>query len=151
EGSNLVYSTYWGGHHNDAALHVAVNPATGEAYITGYTFSTNFPITLSNFVAYVSRTNVNSDAFVTKFDTNGSAFSSNGYSVMFGGRLADAGIGIDLDALGDAYVVGHTSSKTNFAGVTNSFMATFWATNPPDSFSITNMSLKKYGTNDTFL
>jgi hypothetical protein len=150
-GSNLVYSTLWGGNHNDAALHVAVNPATGEAYITGYTFSTNFPITLSNFVSYVSKTNVNSDVFVTKFDTNGSAFSSNGYSVIFGGRRADYGIGLDLDALGDAYVVGSTSSITNFAGVTNASMAGFWATNPPGSFSITNQSIKKYGTNDTFL
>jgi hypothetical protein len=151
EGSNLVYCAYLGGSHNDAALHVAVDPLTSNAYVAGYTFSTNFPVTRTNFVEYVSKTNLNADVFVARFDDTGSLFSTNGYSVVFGGKKADFGIGLALDAIGDVYVTGSTSTKTNFAGVESPFMTNFFATNTFGAFSSTNVSVKKFGTNDTFV
>lgn len=41
--SSLIYSTYLGGSGNDAAAGVAVDSA-GNAYVTGWTSSTNFPL-----------------------------------------------------------------------------------------------------------
>ena len=44
-GSALVYSTYLGGsgtNSEDAGNGIAVDPS-GNAYVTGYTYSTNFP------------------------------------------------------------------------------------------------------------
>src|SRR5262249_7600436 len=43
DGSQLIYSTYLGGNSVDAAIGIAVDPA-GNATVSGYTASTNFPI-----------------------------------------------------------------------------------------------------------
>ena len=147
-GDTLVYSTYLGGSNNDAALAIAVD-ADNNAYVTGYTYSTNFPVTLANFIAYPSRTNMNADVFVTKFDPAGT--TNNGYSVVFGGRLNDQGIGIAVDANQNAYIVGITASKTNFADTAALMMTNFFEANPDSGFSQTNTSIKKYGINDAFL
>lgn len=61
-GSALVYSTYLGGGDVDVGLGVAVDGA-GSAYVTGYTFSTNFPTTQGAFQTIRAGSN---DAFVTK-------------------------------------------------------------------------------------
>ena len=163
DGQSLVYSTLFGAENNDAALHIAVD-GSQNAYITGYTYSTNFPKTvtnffaafpnstnapvlLTNFVSFVSRTNVNADVFVARFNPDG----TTNYSIVFGGRSADAGYGIDVDTNGNAYVVGVTASPTNFAGIDSSVFTNFFATTNSFGFTATNSSVRKYGTNDVFL
>ena len=42
-GSAWVYATYLGGNNEDQGYGIAVD-ASGNAYLTGYTASTNFPI-----------------------------------------------------------------------------------------------------------
>jgi len=104
-GSSLVYSTYLGGSYGDYGYGIAVDPS-GNAYITGYTGSTNFPtasaIQGSNAGGY--------DVFVTKINSSGSALI---YSTYLGGSGSDDGQDIVVDTSGNAYIIGQTWS-TNF-------------------------------------
>jgi plastocyanin len=104
-GSALVYSTYLGGSGGDQGQGIAVD-ASGSAYVTGLTSSTNFP-TANPLQAANGGAN---DAFVAKLNTAGSALV---YSTYLGGSGDDFGDGIAVDALGNAYVTGLTGS-TNF-------------------------------------
>ncbi len=116
-GSNsLVYSTFLGGTNTDVATRIAVD-ASGNAYVTGYSESPDFPNTATNVPGLhhgVSTTNlVNSDAFLTKltFNPNGAALV---YSALFGGTNTEIGWDVAVETnSGDAYVIGITGS-TNF-------------------------------------
>ena len=109
DGSALLFSTFLGGSNDDAGLGIALD-ASGNAYVTGYTFSTNFPATV--FPVPVSgASNFTSHAFVTKLDANDNLI----YSTQFGGSRRDRGLGIAVDAAGNAYVAGFTSSTNFFA------------------------------------
>jgi len=105
-GSALVYSTYLGGSGTDYGQGIAVD-AAGNAYVTGYTASTNFP-TANPLQA--SNAGGVSDAFVAKLNAAGSALV---YSTYLGGSSEDWGNGIAVDSAGNAYVTGRTLS-TNF-------------------------------------
>ncbi len=105
----LVYSTYLGGSGDDHGQAIAVDPS-GNVYVTGYTFSTNFPTANPLQGAYGGGTY---DAFVAKLNSAGSALV---YSTYLGGSGYDLGLGIAADASGNAYVIGDTSS-TNFPTV----------------------------------
>lgn len=103
--TSLIYSTCLGGSGGDSGHAIAVD-ASGNAYITGLTFSTDFPTT-SPFQAANAG---GGDAFVTKLNATGSALV---YSTYLGGSASDQGFGIALDSSGNAYVTGFTQS-TNF-------------------------------------
>lgn len=102
-GTALVYSTYIGGAARDQGNAIAVDFA-GNAYITGKTDSTNFPI--SNALQ-PTHTGASSDAFVVKLNSTGSVLA---YSTYLGGSSLDEGRGIAVDAAGNAYVTGLTGS-----------------------------------------
>ena len=121
----LVYSTYLGGSDSDLGRAIAVDSA-GNAYITGYTTSTNFPTANALQVALngTAGSQATRDAFVTKINAAGTALI---YSTYLGGSAGDEARGIAVDASGNAYVVGFTSS-TNFP-VANALQATKGATN----------------------
>jgi hypothetical protein len=104
-GSALVYSTYLGGSGYDYAHSIAVD-GSGNAYVTGWTYSADFP-TASPLQGALGGT-VN--AFVTKINAGGSA---KVYSTYLGGSGTDWGTGIAVDGSGNAYVTGYTTS-TNF-------------------------------------
>lgn len=101
-GSALVYSTYLGGDDFDHAFSIAVD-ATGNAYVTGATSSTDFPTANALQPILSSR----DDAFVAKLNTAGSILV---YSTYLGGSSGDVARGIAVDATGNAYVTGTTSS-----------------------------------------
>ncbi len=115
----LSYSTYLGGGSNDYGTAIAVD-SSGSAYVTGYTNSTNFPVTAGALQTKCgggcSGTTV--DAFVSKLDPTGSFLV---YSTYLGGTGNDYGNGIALDASGDAYIVGQTFS-TNFPTTAGAFL-----------------------------
>ena len=118
-GSTLVYSTYLGGSGNEWGSGIAVD-SLGDAYVTGYTTSTNFPTTPGAFqTACGNPSNCNQfgDVFVTEFNPTGSALV---YSTYLGGNFGGYGIGIALDGSGDAYVTGSTTS-TNFPTTPGAF------------------------------
>jgi hypothetical protein len=107
-GTGLVYSTFLGGNtNNDFGSGIAVDTA-GNAYVTGFARSSNFPTTAGAFQPTFGGGFV--DAFVTKLDATGSALL---YSTYLGGSSNDVGQGIAVDGAGSAYVTGETSS-TNF-------------------------------------
>jgi hypothetical protein len=102
----LSYSTYLGGSGTNKGTAIAVDSANA-AYITGYTDSTNFPVTGG---AVETTSGGSTDVFVTKLNASGSAIV---YSTYLGGSGDDRGFSIAVDGSGNAYVTGYTSS-TNF-------------------------------------
>jgi len=109
-GSDLIYSTYLGGTDIDWGASIAID-SSGNAYVTGTTYSRDFPITTGSFQAICNGTNdaffYCRDAFVTKINPQGSALL---YSDYLGGASYDWGIGISVDSSGHAYVIGYTQS-----------------------------------------
>ncbi len=116
-GSALVYSTFLGGSNFEFGRSIAVD-AAGSAYVTGVTFSTDFPTTAGAF-ATSPRGGV--DAFVIKLDAAGSAPV---YSTYLGGSSLDDASGIAVDATGAAYVTGQTQSA-DFPTTAGAFDTTF--------------------------
>jgi len=108
-GSALVYSTYLGGSGEDRAFGIAAD-AAGNAYVSGLTSSADFPVVNPLQSAYGGGPN---DAFVVKVNPTGSALV---YSTYLGGSGDDQGLGIAVDAAGNAYVAGQTNSP-NFPTV----------------------------------
>ena len=100
----LSYSTFLGGTDNDLGNAIAID-AAGNAYVTGYTLSSNFPTTPG---AYDITYNGNIDVFVTKLNSNGTGLV---YSTFLGGVSFDFGYGIAVDAVGNSYVTGGTYSS----------------------------------------
>jgi len=102
---SLSYSTYIGGNSSDSGRAIAVD-SSENAYITGTTGSSNYP-TL-NPIQPANPADFLGDAFVTKFNSQGSALV---YSTFLGGSNADVGRGIAVDASGNVYVAGITNSQ----------------------------------------
>lgn len=121
-GSGLIYSTYLGGTGNDGGQSIAAD-ATGNAYVTGFTYSTNFPTTPNPFQTLCGDVKCSfGDAFVSEINPNGSAFV---YSTYLGGRGQDIGAGITLDSVGNAYLTGSTGSS-NFPVTPGAFQTTYY-------------------------
>jgi chitodextrinase len=107
DGRSLVYSTFLGGNASDVAHDIALD-ADGNAYVTGQTDSSFFPVTPGAFQTTCTGCNVfRYDAFVTKLNPQGSALV---YSTFLGGSIDDFGYGIAVDNGGQAYVTGQTES-----------------------------------------
>jgi hypothetical protein len=119
----LVYSTYLGGTPNgqgsspgDIGTAIAVPPAGGIVYVTGYTYATDFPLVAP---LYSTSNTPFQKAFIARVDTTRSGAASLPFSTYFGGTISSAGstqpgadlaFGIALDSTGNAYVTGTTSS-----------------------------------------
>src|SRR5262249_3553621 len=99
----LVYSTYMGGSNGDVGRGIAVDGG-GNAYVTGYTASTNFPSANPLQAANGGGT----DAFVTKISADGSAKL---YSTYLGGRGFDGGHGNLGGGGGEAHRAGGTPAS----------------------------------------
>ena len=125
-GSGLVYSTYLGGSGNDGGNAIAVD-TSGDAYITGTTTSTNFPVTSGAFQETADPTAASHTiGFVTKLNAAGNALV---YSTYLGsptgvGNSADIPAGIKVDDGGNAYVAGYTGS-TDFPTTPGAFQTSF--------------------------
>ena len=113
-GTNLLYATYLGGSGNDGISSLAVDDA-GNAFLAGYTDSTNFPTTNALYPHISGKVNPHTksypeDAFVAELNPGGNALV---YSTYLGGNSMDAAFGLTLDESGDVFVTGYTFS-TNF-------------------------------------
>lgn len=100
---SVVYSTFLGGIDGDVALAIAVD-AEGNASLTGFTESPDFPTTAGSFQETLQG---RSDTFVAKLNPEGSALV---YSTLLGASGRDDGEGIAIDEAGSAYVTGLTTS-----------------------------------------
>ncbi len=116
-GSSLIYSTYIGGSDHEYGHDIAVDKI-GNAYVTGWVWSSDFPTTKSAF----NRTQSGHwDIFALKLNKNGSNLI---YSTFIGDNNADMGEGIVIDAIGNAYITGSTHSS-NFPTTQNAFQTEY--------------------------
>ena len=106
----LEYSTLLGGFARDRATAIAVDSA-GNAYVTGFAASPDFPVTPDAFQTTLATSQPprfqSSNAFVTKLNPQGSDLV---YSTYLGGSRNDGANGIAIDSAGNAYITGLTSS-----------------------------------------
>jgi hypothetical protein len=134
-GAGLIYCTFLGSTNEDVGYRIACD-AAGNAYVTGYSGSPNFPNTATNVPGLYAHGGKNYtgssdfDAFLTKFDPHGAIV----YSALFGGKGSDFGYGVAVDAASDAFVVGATYS-TDF----------------PTNKTASALSAKKTGGSDIFV
>lgn len=103
-GTGLVYSTLLGGSANDQGLGIAVD-SSQDAYVTGSTSSSNFPLGVSRLQATLKGTQ---NAFVSELNPAGAQLL---YSTYLGGSGSDAGLAIAVDSSQNAYVTGVTGSS----------------------------------------
>ena len=101
-GNALVYSTYLGGSSEDRGQGIAVD-AAGNAYVTGKTWSIDFPVVDGYQTALAN----GPDAFVAVLNADGSDLL---WSTYLGGSGDDDGAEIVVDGEGNAYVTGSTAS-----------------------------------------
>lgn len=112
----LIYSTFIGGSGNDFGIDIAID-SNRNAYITGYTYSTDYDTTTG---AFQTTSGVDYDVFVTKLNTTGAALI---YSTYIGGNGADQGASIAIDGSGNTYITGRTNS-TNYPVTIGAFQTT---------------------------
>lgn len=131
-GSALVYSTYLGGGAilnatEDWGEGITVD-AAGSAYVTGQTYSPDFPTTPGAY----DRARAGLDAFIVKFSPSGSSLV---YSTFLGGNSRELGLDIAVDSSGNAYVTGSTESTDNpFTSEYDGFPTTPGVVQPFGSF-----------------
>jgi hypothetical protein len=122
-GTHLLYATYLGGSGDDEGWAIAVDRA-GNAYVAGYTDSTDFPLSS----AYQPANAGGKDAFVARLNAQGHALD---YSTYLGGSGRDEGWGIAVDGEENAYITGITDSpdfptasplQGSMAGVEDAFV-----------------------------
>jgi hypothetical protein len=97
-----VYATFLGGNGFEEGNGIAVD-STGNAYVTGWTWSSDFPTQDALYPHHHGY----KDAFVAKFNASGKAV----YSTYLGGGKDDVGQSIAVDKAGNAYLVGSTKSS----------------------------------------
>lgn len=115
---DLVWSTFIGGGSYDGA--VAVETGGGRVYLTGGTSSTDFPTTSGAYdrnynggiapVIYVEDLPVFGDAFALALTSSGGL----SWSTYLGGSMQDSAAGLAVDDAGNLYIVGATTSSSNF-------------------------------------
>ncbi|MFW9922489.1 MAG: SBBP repeat-containing protein [Candidatus Thorarchaeota archaeon] len=115
DGQSIIFASYIGGSQGDAAVDVAIDNV-GDIYVTGLTFSSNFPT--KN--AYKDSLTGSADGFITKISSEGELI----YSTFFGGDGGDFLYGLGFDLENDFIFTGHTSS-TNYPTTISAFDTSF--------------------------
>lgn len=124
-GGSFAYSTYVGGGNNDFATDVDVDLA-GSAYVVGMTRSTDLATTAGSVQPTYNGNNPDpsfdgGDAFLVKLAPDG---ASAVYATYIGGSDDDGAFGVAVDAAGNAYVSGGTTSL-DFPVTAGAFQSTF--------------------------
>ncbi len=101
----ILQSTYLGGSNDDSAEAIAINPATGEVYVAGATYSTEFPNTTGGARGISGG---GGDAFVARLNSDLTRILQSTY---LGGSYEDRAIALAINPkTGDVYVAGNTLS-----------------------------------------
>ena len=100
-GNALLYCTFVAGNYPDLPAAIAID-TSGNAYITGSTESSTFPVTMGAY--QTSRNNPDGEAFLTKLNSTGTALVYSTYL-----DNSTGGNGIALDSSGNAYITGATT------------------------------------------
>ena len=113
----LSYATYLGGSSDEEGYAVATD-SSGNAYVTGYTASVDFPATSGAYKT--ANQGGASDVFVAKFSPTGALV----YATYLGGSGDDTAYGIAVDSTNEAYITGSTTS-TNFPTTTGAYRTAY--------------------------
>ena len=117
DGSSLLYSTFLGGSEGEDANAIDVD-SNGCAYVTGHTWSNDFPTTIETFsTGPISEPKV----FITKLSPDGESID---YSAILSGSDYQTSTGIAVDNEGCAHITGYTSS-TDFPITEGAYDTTF--------------------------
>jgi hypothetical protein len=120
-GTALVYSTLLGSTNGEYGFGITVDK-TGNAYVTGGTYSEFFPTTLGAYQTIDNSTILKGrNAFLTKLNPTGTALI---WSTLLGGSGDDTGVGVALDPSGNVAVSGFTWS-TDFPVTANAYQTKF--------------------------
>jgi hypothetical protein len=103
DGSELLWCTYLGTDNDDVCTAVAVD-AEGNIFVTGYTLSSSFPVSVAAFDQ--TWNGGSGDAFLAKFSTEGALL----WSSYLGGNGWEWPADLALDPSGNPIVVGLTYS-----------------------------------------
>ncbi|HRF59603.1 MAG TPA: SBBP repeat-containing protein [Fimbriimonadaceae bacterium] len=122
-GLSRTWATVVGGNDDDFGIDVDVDPF-GDVYITGNTFSTNYPTTIA---AFDRQYNNGADMFVTRIFRDGARLV---YSTLCGSAPDQYPNALVVDDTGVAYIVG-TSIFGGLATTTDGFDDTFEGPDPP--------------------
>ncbi len=124
DGTGVVYTTIIDGNGDDTSAGLAVDSA-GDAYVTGTTTSSNFPVTASAYQSTPKGTGAH--VFLTKLDPTGGTGSGvllPLYSSYLSGSFTDNAMALAVDNSGHAYVLGNTFSATDFPTAGSPFQPT---------------------------
>jgi hypothetical protein len=118
-GTALIYSTYIGGAGWDQGNGIAID-GSGNAYITGYSNSSNYVTTSDAVQTNFSGGNY-TDVIFTKLNSSGTGII---YSTYIGGFREETGNAIAIDGFGNAYITGYTNSS-DFDTTSGAFQTIF--------------------------
>ena len=102
---DLQMSTFLGGTYSDSGSAIALDNSN-NVYIIGYTYSSDFPITIGAFNGTFSSKR---DVFVSKLSSDGQSLI---FSTFLGGGEDDIGVDIVLDSINNVYITGYTYNST---------------------------------------
>jgi hypothetical protein len=103
QNGGLIYSTFLNGSATSSAAGIAADTG-GNAYVTGVTTSTDFPVTAGAYQTTLTPSSRNDRAaFVAKLNPNGTGLE---YSTLLGPPSYMAGKAIGLDGVGNAFIAG---------------------------------------------
>jgi hypothetical protein len=120
-GTGLLYSTYIGGNSftGDYSTGLVID-GQGNAYVTGFTFSLDYPTTPGAFQPVSLSSGNPETAFVSKLNPTGNSLV---YSTFLGGSGEDDAYALAVDGTDDLYVAGSTGS-TDFPVTSNAYQST---------------------------
>ncbi|MCF6149602.1 MAG: hypothetical protein E3K37_13195 [Candidatus Kuenenia sp.] len=101
--TSLLASTYLGGANTDEAYALAID-SDDNVYVTGLTYSDDFPTTENAYDTSYS----GGDVFVSKLSSDLGSLTASTY---LGGSYSEEAHSLALDASGNIYITGMTSSK----------------------------------------